>query len=394
MIVNSYNRNFPKRNDGYATTLAFVTSPETVIALALAGTLDFNPLTDTLTNDDGEEVRLDAPVGEELPDAGLRPRRGHGFIAPPADGAGVEVEVVPHQRPAAAARAVPGVGRQRLRRAARAAEGPGQVHHRPHLGGRPVAEVPRPPREHLRQPLPRRGQRLHRRGRRRARTSSTARPSPSPTSPSTTTRPACAWVAVGDENYGEGSSREHAAMEPRFRGAKVDHRPQLRPHPRDQPQEAGRAAAHVRRPRRPTTRSSEDDRISILGLADLAPDVPVHVPASPSPTAPRSTFEAIHTMNDEQIEWFQAGGALNIIRQRAAAEPMATSLPAQAARPSSRAPVPGPTPSTRTWRCSPPGAGEEQQAREAKKAGGPRRATRAEEHQQLVDASRRRPPPG
>ena len=125
-----------------------------------------------------------------------------------------------------------------------------------------------------------------------------------------------AWVAVGDENYGEGSSREHAAMEPRFRGAKVDPRPQLRPHPRDQPEEAGRAAAHVRRPGhlRPDRARTTSSRSSVS---------PTWRPISPC--APRSSkpdgstvdFEVNHTMNDEQIAWFRAGGALNIIRQRA-----------------------------------------------------------------------------
>ncbi|MFT4978548.1 MAG: aconitate hydratase, partial [Myxococcota bacterium] len=93
-IVNSYNRNFPKRNDGNPSTLAFVTSPDTVIALALAGTLDFDPRTDTLTNDAGEEVLLAPPVGEALPKRGFDPGQS-GFQAPPDDGRAVEVVVDP-----------------------------------------------------------------------------------------------------------------------------------------------------------------------------------------------------------------------------------------------------------------------------------------------------------
>src|SRR3954451_14433103 len=89
VIVNSYNRNFPKRNDGLASTLAFVTSPETVMAYALAGTLDFNPLTDAV---DG--VRLDEPVGETLPQRGFESGT-EGFVAPPGEGSGVEVVVDP-----------------------------------------------------------------------------------------------------------------------------------------------------------------------------------------------------------------------------------------------------------------------------------------------------------
>ena len=164
-IVNSYNRNFPKRNDGSAKTLSFVTSPDTVMALALAGRLDFDPTTDTLTAADGTEV-LPRPAGRRgAPGQGLRPGRRHVHAA-----AGRRLRSrgrgEPDQRPAATARTVPGVGRRRLHRVARVDEGAGQVHHRPHLGGRPVAEVPRPPGEHLRQPVPRRRQRLHRSDRR------------------------------------------------------------------------------------------------------------------------------------------------------------------------------------------------------------------------------------
>ena len=103
-IVSSFNRNFPKRNDGSANTLSFVTSPDTVVALALAGRLDFDPTTDTITAPDGSEVLLDAPVGEVLPDRGYDAGQNT-FTAPPADGSGVVVEVSVKQ----AARIVAGV---------------------------------------------------------------------------------------------------------------------------------------------------------------------------------------------------------------------------------------------------------------------------------------------
>jgi len=93
-IVNSFNRNFPKRNDGSANTLSFVTSPDTVIALALSGKLNFDPTTDTITAPDGSEVRLEAPVGEVLPDKGYDPGKDT-FTAPPEDGSAVEVVVSP-----------------------------------------------------------------------------------------------------------------------------------------------------------------------------------------------------------------------------------------------------------------------------------------------------------
>ena len=117
-IVNSYNRNFPKRNDGSANTLSFVTSPDTVMALALSGRLDFDPTTDTLTAPDGTEVKLDAPVGEVLPDRGYDPGEDT-FTAPPDNPSAVDVEVSTDQRPPAAARPVPGMGRRGLRRACR-----------------------------------------------------------------------------------------------------------------------------------------------------------------------------------------------------------------------------------------------------------------------------------
>ena len=164
-IVNSYNRNFPKRNDGSAKTLSFVTSPDTVMALALAGRLDFDP-----THRHAHRARRDrgdarAAGRRGAARARLRPRRRHVHRA-----AGGRLRRRrggrPDERPPAAARAVPGVGRRGLPRAARADEGAGQVHHRPHLGRRAVAQVPRPPREHLGQPVPRRRQRVHRRHRR------------------------------------------------------------------------------------------------------------------------------------------------------------------------------------------------------------------------------------
>ncbi len=93
-IVNSYNRNFPKRNDGNANTKAFVTSPDMVIAYALSGTLDFNPLTDALETPTGERVKLDPPIGEDLPSRGFDPGES-GFQAPPPNSEGVEIVVSP-----------------------------------------------------------------------------------------------------------------------------------------------------------------------------------------------------------------------------------------------------------------------------------------------------------
>ena len=122
------------------------------------------------------------------------------------------------------------------------------------------------------------------------------------------------WCAIGDENYGEGSSREHAAMEPRYRGAKaIFARSFARIHETNLKKQGVLALTFAD----PATYDlvGEDDRISILDLAHLTPDVPVRC-ALHQPDGAVVEFQATHTMNDEQIEWFKAGSALNIIRSR------------------------------------------------------------------------------
>ncbi len=221
VIVTSYNRNFPKRNDGFASTLAFVTSPETVVAMALAGRVDFDPHHRHPHQRRRREVRSRVPVGEELPGQGLRrPARAASSLRPDERRAST-VKVVARLGPPPAARALRRLGRPGLRRPAGPDEGQGQVHHRPHLGGRALAASTAATSRTSRA------------------TSSSARSTPSPTrsgwARTSSTAPPGAfpdiakhyheagqpWVAIGDENYGEGSSREHAAMEPRFRGAKA-----------------------------------------------------------------------------------------------------------------------------------------------------------------------------
>ena len=221
VIVNSYNRNFPKRNDGLASTLAFVTSPETVVALALAGRLDFDP---SRRHAHQPGRRRGSPRGARRRRAARRrasnrARPGSSPRRPTA--AAVEVQVDPASdrlqllEPFAAWDGKDFVDLPVLVKA----KGKCTTDHISAAGA--VAEVPRPPREHLGQPVPRCDQRVHRRGRHGQGSARRDRPSRSPTSPSTTTRPVVGWVAIGDENYGEGSSREHAAMEPRFRNAKA-----------------------------------------------------------------------------------------------------------------------------------------------------------------------------
>jgi aconitate hydratase len=311
-IVTSYNRNFPKRNDGSVNTLAFVTSPETVVALALAGTLDFNPLTDTLTNDAGEEVRLVVPVGEELPGAGFTPGES-GFIAPPDDGSGLEVVVSPDSdrlqllEPFAAWDGQDYLDLPILLKAQGkcttdhiSMAGP-WLKYRGHLENisgnlflgavnafTGVAGEGKDQLDGETKPFPEIARHYHEVGQ--------------------------PWVAVGDENWGEGSSREHAAMEPRFRNAKaIIVRSFARIHETNLKKQGVLPLTFAE----PGTYDSieEDDRISITGLAELTPGRPVRCELT-KPDGSRLEFHCDHTMSEEHIEWFRAGSALNIIRRR------------------------------------------------------------------------------
>ncbi len=311
-IVTSYNRNFPKRNDGYASTNAFVTSPETVVALALAGTLDFDPATDTITAPDGTEVALMVGPGTELPDQGFDPGAS-GFIAPPDDGSGVDVQVSPDS--------------ERLQLLEPFTPWDGDDFH-----GLPVLlkAQGKCTTDHISMAGPWLRYRGHLEnisgnlylGAVNAFTGAVGE-GKNQLDGTTGSFPDVAaayhaagqrWVVVGDRNIGEGSSREHAAMEPRFRGcAAVIARSFARIHETNLKKQ-GVLALTFADPD-DYDRIDEDDRVSVLGLADLAPGAPVQVQvAKPDGTTVDITVE--HTLSHDQIEWFQAGSALNLIRQR------------------------------------------------------------------------------
>ena len=311
--MTSFNRNFPKRNDGNPETLAFIGSPETVVAMALAGRLDFDPTRDTLTDADGNEVRLPEPVGVELPDGGFD-RGEEVFVAPTGDDS-VEVEIAAGLRAAAAAGAVPGLGRRGPRRACRCCS-------RPRASAPPTTSR-----------WPARGCGSAATSRTSPATCSSARSTPSPARPARARTcvdddervpfPELAkrwheqgveWVVVGDENYGEGSSREHAAMEPRFRGCRaVIVRSFARIHETNLKKQ-GVLPLTFADPA-DYDKVQEHDRVAITGLADLAPgrDLTVTLTHEDGTT---DSFPVRHTLSDEQIEWFRAGSALNLIRAR------------------------------------------------------------------------------
>lgn len=311
-IVTSYNRNFPKRNDGSPNTFAFVTSPETVVALALAGTIDFDPKSDTIANEAGELVGLTVPEGEELPARGFTPGES-GFVAPPEDGADVVVEVSPTSE------------RLQLLEAFEAWDGEDFVDLPVLLKAKGKCTT-----DHISMAGPWLKFRGHLEnisgnlflGAVNAFTGATGEgkdqldgaTKPFPEIAEHYHRAGQAWVAVGDENWGEGSSREHAAMEPRFRGAKaIIVRSFARIHEANLKKQGVLPLTFAE----PATYDAieEDDRISILDLAELAPGRPVRCVVT-KPDGSTLEFHCNHTLNEEHIEWFRAGSALNIIRGR------------------------------------------------------------------------------
>ncbi len=313
-IVSSYNRNFPKRNDGRAETLSFIGSPETTVAMALFGRLDKDFTKEELIGADGQAFVLQAPTGDELPSEGFDPGDTHtlGFAPPPEDGSSVTVRVDPNSErlqllePFNAFDGSDYVGLKVLMKA----EGKCTTDHisqagpwlkyRGHLEnicgnlflGANNAFVPGEAgygidvRDGEKVPLPDLAKRYKMAGIR--------------------------WIAVGDSNYGEGSSREHAAMEPRFmNGVVVLVRSFARIH----------EANLKKQGMLPLTFSDGadydlirfDDDIDVVGLNELTPGQQVQVNLRHSDGTENSIL-CNHTMSDEHIGWFKAGSALNVLR--------------------------------------------------------------------------------
>lgn len=308
-IVTSFNRNFAKRNDGNPNTLAFVASPEMTTALAISGSLSFDPENDELVNDKGEKIKLDPPFGDELPENGFIPD-SEGFIAPSTEFKKLEIAVSPEsKRLQLLEKFEPWNGEDYIDLPVLLkAKGKCTTDHismagpwlrfRGHLDNisdnlflgainyytdKPgevkniftgeYKNVSKVAREYKKDGI--------------------------------------GWVVVGDDNYGEGSSREHAAMEPRHLGGKAIivksfariHETNLKkqgmlPLTFDNPNDYDKV--------------QEDDKISLVGLKELAPGSQIKMVMKHSD---RTTDEVMlnHTFNSGQIKWFQAGSALNLI---------------------------------------------------------------------------------
>jgi len=311
-ILTSFNRNFAKRNDGNPNTHAFVASPEIVTALTIAGSLTFNPLTDTLVNEDGKNVKLDEPQGIEMPMKGYAVEDA-GYQAPAADGSKVSVLVDPKSSRLQLLDPFPaweGTDLKGLRLLIKA-KGKCTTDHismagpwlkfRGHLDNISnnmligAINYFNDTSDHVKNQL-------------------TGQYGPVPETQRAYKANGIGTVVVGDENYGEGSSREHAAMEPRHLGVRVIlvksfariHETNLK--------KQGMLGITFTNPE-DYDKIQEDDSIDIIGLTEFAPGKPLTVVLHHAGGSTES-FAVNQTYNQQQIEWFKAGAALNIIRMK------------------------------------------------------------------------------
>ncbi|NOZ96090.1 MAG: aconitate hydratase [Acidobacteria bacterium] len=312
-IVTSFNRNFRKRNDGSPETYAFIGSPEIVVAYALAGRLSFNPMKDELEAGDGSTFKLQAPApAPDIPAQGFV-FKADGYVAPPETPERVEIKVRPDS------------DRLQLLTPFPAWDGK-DLEKLPVL----VKAVGKCTTDHISQAGPWLKYRGHLDnisnnlllGANNAWTEEpgtgidveTGEKKPIPELARSYKERGIRWVVIGDENYGEGSSREHAAMEPRhLGGAAVIARSFARIHETNLKKQGVLPLTFADPADYEKIRA--DDRISIVGLKDLAPGKPLTVVLHHADGSEES-FQVNHSLNAEQIEWFKAGSALNLLRKQ------------------------------------------------------------------------------
>ena len=313
-IVHSFNRNFAKRADGNPNTYAFVGSPELVTALAIAGDLTFNPLTDTLINENGEAVMLDAPTGYELPILGFAVEDA-GYQAPAADGSGVEVKVAPNSSrlqlldPFAAWE---GTDLNNLKLLIKA-KGKCTTDHISMAG--PWLKF-RGHLDNISNNLLIGAINFFNEKANEVKNQLTGGHDTVPGTQRAYKAAGIGTIVVGDENYGEGSSREHAAMEPRHLGVRaVLVKSFARIHETNLKKQGMLALTFA--DKADYDKIQEADTISILGLTDFAPNKALQMVLNHADGS-SDTITVNHSYNEQQIDWFVAGGALNIIRRSVA----------------------------------------------------------------------------
>ena len=310
-IVHSFNRNFAKRADGNPNTMAFVASPELVTALAIAGDLTFNPLTDTLTNDKGEQVKLDPPAGDELPVRGFAVEDA-GYQAPAKDGSGVVVDVKSDSNrlqllyPFAAWEGTDLKGLKLLIKA----KGKCTTDHISMAG--PWLKF-RGHLDNISNNLLIGAVNYFNEKTDNVKNQLTGSYGPVPATQRAYKAAGIGTIVVGDENYGEGSSREHAAMQPRHLGVRVVLvKSFARIHETNLKKQGMLALTFANKEDYDKIR--EDDNIDVIGLTSFTPGKSLELVLHHSDGS-SETIAANHSYNEQQIQWFKEGGALNLIRK-------------------------------------------------------------------------------
>ncbi len=310
-IVTSYNRNFAKRNDGNPNTHAFVASPELTTAMAIAGSLSFNPLTDYLTNDKGEKIKLEEPKGIEMPLKGFAVEDA-GFQAPAEDGSGINVIVAPTSDRLQILEPFPaweGTDLCDLKLLIKAKgkcttdhismAGP-WLKYRGHL-------------DNISNNLLIGAVNYFNEKTNMVKNQLTGEYGPLPATQRAYKAEGVGSIIVGDENYGEGSSREHAAMEPRHLGVRaVLVKSFARIHETNLKKQGMLGLTFDNKD--DYDKIQEDDSIDITGLTSFAVNKPLVIILHHKDGS-SDNFLVNHTYNEQQIEWFKAGAALNIIRK-------------------------------------------------------------------------------
>ena len=313
-IVHSFNRNFAKRADGNPNTLAFVGSPELVTALAIAGDLRFNPIKDTLTNDKGEQVKLDEPGGQELPPRGFAVEDA-GYQAPAKDGSSVNVVVDPNSKRLQLLAPFPaweGTDLKELKLLIKA-KGKCTTDHISMAG--PWLKF-RGHLDNISNNLLIGAVNFYNDKTDSVKNQLTGEYGAVPATQRAYKAAGVGTIVVGDENYGEGSSREHAAMEPRFLGVRaILVKSFARIHETNLKKQGMLALTFANKADYDLIQ--EDDTIEINGLTEFAPGKPLQLVFNHADGS-SNTVPANHTYNEQQIEWFKAGAALNIIRRTVA----------------------------------------------------------------------------
>ena len=309
-IVHSFNRNFAKRADGNPNTMAFVASPEMVTALAIAGDLSFNPLTDYLTNDKGEQVKLDAPTGYELPIRGFAVEDA-GYQQPAADGSGVQVVVAPDSKRLQLLESFApweGVDLKGLKLLIKA-KGKCTTDHISMAG--PWLKF-RGHLDNISNNMLIGATNYYNEKTDSVKNQLTGEYGTVPNTQRAYKAASVGTIVVGDENYGEGSSREHAAMEPRHLGVRaVIVKSFARIHETNLKKQGMLALTFVNKS--DYDKILEDDTFDIEGLEAFATGKNLQLVLNHADGS-NETIQVAHTYNEQQIGWFNAGAALNVIK--------------------------------------------------------------------------------